>query len=365
VRVWRCEAKPFGTVWEPGDYLVDWGPVKVKRYHFIYRITLLEPDVSLGGRSNCAYGHVPVVTNSGVTLRLTTANGLLKLLAGDMDQWVAYVSDWWNQCYADNPRYTESHLQRIGAGEVVVFVPLRLRLLLGDSPDLHYESTATPAQYEAPRTATEPSHALRDVSFISQYQGLCTSLCDCGAASAAMVLQSYGKRPAGLSDSAWVDMVRQWSGHSYPTEEDCKRAVASHEANLGFKDVQRAVERAQLRCEVIPSSLSPAEALHKVRRAVEAGRVAILLVHGESLGRGSNYGNHWIVVHGYSGDGRGGWVYNVKDPDYPRNGPPPVADGCPRPPWVCGGEREWAESLLMKACRDAGDANGYGFLVGA
>ena len=175
------------------------------------------------------------------------------------------------------------------------------------------------------------------VPYISQYQGQSTQNSDCGPASGAMVLQAYGKRPGGLSDRDWVVQVRVHSG--------------SASGYLTFPQLEAAVRWYGLGTTEIPSTLSPAPdtQMQRMKEALAANQLVIALVHGATLGRGSGYGDHFVVVRGFSDDSQ--QVY-VNDPD----------NRCLSGWLECGGQTSWSYARFRLACNQA-QAGPYGIIM--
>lgn len=180
--------------------------------------------------------------------------------------------------------------------------------------------------------------SLVSIPYISQYQGQSTQNHDCGPASGAMVLQAYEKRPGGLTDQQWIVQVRSHSGNS--------------SGNLNFPQLEAAISWYGVSSTEIPPTLSPAPdaQMQEMRNALAASKPVIALVHGATLGRGTNYGDHFVVVRGFSDDNQ--YVY-VNDPDFR------CLSG-----WLeCGGEVAWSYSHFRQACYDA-QYGPYGIIVG-
>lgn len=175
------------------------------------------------------------------------------------------------------------------------------------------------------RLAT-PAAAVSDApTYLHQYLGNSSDDFDCGPASAAMVLQAFGLRPGGLSNAGWVASVRRTMGVP---------------PNIGtiFDDLQRAFTAYGLQTSFVPSSLpgEPQAEVGMMRDALNAGDLVIPLVHGAALGRGQDYGDHWVVLVGFTGDGSA----HLLDPD----------DQAPRwSGWVRGGDITIPASLLAQA----------------
>ncbi|GEM_PF-2276034 len=173
--------------------------------------------------------------------------------------------------------------------------------------------------------------------YIHQYQGNVSDDVDCGPTSVAMVLTGYGLRPGGLSDAAFVASVRRATGE--PT-------------NIGtvYDDLKRVFDQYGLRYDYVPSSMpgEPVAEAQAMRDAVAAGNLVIAEVHGVILGRSPDYGDHWLVVVGFSDDG-----VHVLDPDDQR----PRWDG-----WIRGGDITLPLGLFEQAMLRA-QPGPYGLIV--
>jgi len=180
-------------------------------------------------------------------------------------------------------------------------------------------------------------YSLVAAPFISQYQGQTTQNSDCGPASGAMVLQAYGKRPGGLTNKEWVVQVRSHSGNS--------------SGYLTFPQLEAALRWYGVSASEISPSLLPAPdaQMQKMKNALAANQLVIALVHGATLGRGTSYGDHFIVVRGFSDDGQR--VY-VNDPD----------NRCLSGWLECGGQTSWSYARFRLACYQA-QTGPYGIIV--
>jgi len=180
--------------------------------------------------------------------------------------------------------------------------------------------------------------SLVSIPFISQYQGQSTQNHDCGPASGAMILQAYGKRPGGLTDQQWIVDVRSHSGNS--------------SGDLTFSQLETAIAWYGTGSVEIPPTLSPAPdaQMQEMKNALSGNKPVIALVHGATLGRGSAYGDHFVVVRGFSDDNQ--YVY-VNDPDSR------CLSG-----WIeCGGQTTWSYQNFRQACFEA-QYGPYGIIVG-
>lgn len=153
-----------------------------------------------------------------------------------------------------------------------------------------------------------------------------------------MALEAYGKRPGGISNSDWIIQVRSHSGNL--------------SSNLTFPQLEAAIGWYGISRTEIPPTLSPAPdaQMQVMRNALAAKKPVIALVHGATLGRGAAYGDHFVVVRGFSGDGQ--YVY-INDPD----------NRCLSGWLECGGAKTWSYSRFRQACFDA-QYGPYGITVG-
>jgi hypothetical protein len=136
------------------------------------------------------------------------------------------------------------------------------------------------------------------VDYISQYSRAASQNCDCGPASVAMIVQAYGKRPAGLSPIDFIGDIRakmNKSGSACP-------AVSAYTSN---DDRIKA-----LAAYGIKSTAINGNPLQSIKDALAQGKPVIARVNAKTLGRG-NY-THAIVVIGFSSDGQ---TVLVNDPD--------------------------------------------------
>ena len=202
-------------------------------------------------------------------------------------------------------RHTLQRLQAICLGIVVV---LALTLV-----------TSVPRTTYARDLAVDLS-----MHYIHQYLGNSSDDFDCGPASLAMVLEAYHVQPAGTSDARFVAAVRRSTG-------------AALSQGTYYADLARAVGTFGLSYSFVPSGLpgEPAAEAGMMSDAINAGNLVIAMVHGATLGRGTPYGDHWLVVAGFNGD-----TVHVLDPD----------DQTPRTSdWLRGGDITIPLSLLESA----------------
>jgi hypothetical protein len=179
-----------------------------------------------------------------------------------------------------------------------------------------------------------------NVPFLSQYQGQSSQNVDCGPTSVAMIVQFRGLRPAGLSNATFVTQVRSRTG------------VGNNTSDTGFWHLESSLGSYGLSWSEISQYLSPAPdtQIQTMRAAISAGRPVIALVHGADLGRGAAYGDHWVVVTGFSADGQS--VY-LNDPD---------TQGARWSGWIVGGQITLPMSTFRSALQHAQNAP-YGILV--
>jgi hypothetical protein len=173
--------------------------------------------------------------------------------------------------------------------------------------------------------------------YMDQYLGNASDNVDCGPASVAMVVDAFGKRPAGTSDAGLVAAIRRSTG------------VPSSIGTI-YDDLQRALRAYGLSYSLVPSSMAgePDAELQVMRDAINAGNLVIPLVHGATLGRSERYGDHWIVLTGFDGGNA-----HILDPD---NQPARFGG------WVRGGDITMSTSLLGQAMMQA-QPGPYGLIV--
>jgi hypothetical protein len=163
------------------------------------------------------------------------------------------------------------------------------------------------------------------IPYFHQYLGNISDDFDCGPTCVGMVLQGFGLRPSGLSNAAWVASIRRTMGVP-PT------------IGTLYPDLQRAFSAYGLQTSFVPSALpgEPDTEIAMMRDAIAAGNAVVAMVHGATLGRGADYGDHWVVPVGFTNDGQ----VQLHDPD----------DQAPRwAGWVRGGDITMATSLFAQA----------------
>jgi hypothetical protein len=190
-------------------------------------------------------------------------------------------------------------------------------------------------------TTTPPSSVPQPLSvpYYHQYLGQATQNVDCGPADVAMVLQYRGRRPSGLSDMQWVVQVRTRTGAS---DTGCDGGPCG----TTFPQLEAALTYYGATWSEVAASLTPAPSAQvaAIKAATAAGKPVIALVHGADLGRGTPlYGDHWIVVTGFTPDGNTAYV---NDPD-----DQPARSGYPN--WIVGGKITLATSTLSTAMYNA------------
>jgi hypothetical protein len=177
--------------------------------------------------------------------------------------------------------------------------------------------------------------------FLSQYQGQSTENYDCGPAAVAMVVQYFGKRPSGIPDTLFLTQIRAASGNF-------------EESNTDFYDLENALAAFGLDDAVIPNSLSPQPdtQIQTMKAAIAHKYPVIALLCGADLGRVTEdgYGDHWVVLTGFSKDGK--YVY-INDPD---------TQSAKSKDWIKGGNIRLSISTFKNAVYNA--ARGpYGIVV--
>jgi hypothetical protein len=135
-----------------------------------------------------------------------------------------------------------------------------------------------------------------DVPFYTQYAGQRTQNMDCGPTSVAMVLSFYRKGPGG--SGAGISQIRIQTGNS--------------SGDTSFGDLERALRSYGSSYSEVPNNISLDAQMSQMRNAVLGGHPVIALIHGATLGRRAAYGDHWLVLRGFSSDGN--TVY-LQDPD--------------------------------------------------
>lgn len=179
--------------------------------------------------------------------------------------------------------------------------------------------------------------SILNVPYTDQYEGQTSENHDCGPACVAMVVDYRNKRPSGINN--YKDFMIQI------------RNVMNVGANIntGFGNLKTALSHYGISSAYITNAATPQPTaqVNQMKTAIAAGRPVIALVHGATLGRGSKYGDHWIVVRGFSADGQS--VY-VNDPDN---------QGARWDGWIQGGQitltiQKFKDALYNAAAGDYG-----------
>jgi hypothetical protein len=187
--------------------------------------------------------------------------------------------------------------------------------------------------------STQPTDMILSVPYFDQYQRQSTENFDCGPTSVAMILEYFYAVPSGMSNGDLITKVRNATGNTGG-------------ADTGFADLENAISAYGLPYSEISNSLAPQPAaqMQAMQQATDNGQPVIALIHGADLGRGQQYGDHWVVVTGFSSDGQ--TVY-LNDPD----------DQAPRwSGWIQGGQIKLPLSIFQQAAYDA-PYGPYGIIV--
>ena len=195
--------------------------------------------------------------------------------------------------------------------------------------------TATPPTPTPPPSGTSPMN----IPYIHQYQGFSSSNCDCGPVAVAMLVRYFG-RDAGLSNSSLISQIRSRMNSSTGA---C--------INTNFTQLEQALQSYGLSTSRI-NNLTPAPAaqVQAMRDATASGKPVIALINGPTIGRHSNYGDHWVVVRGFSADGQ--TVY-LNDPDN---------QSAKLPGWIVGGQISMSVTTFSNALFNA-QAGPYGIII--
>ena len=180
------------------------------------------------------------------------------------------------------------------------------------------------------------------VTVVSQYQGLPTDPVNCGPAAVAAVLR-YARPEFGTMDTAaLVQAVRTATGAP---------EGATYLPELAHALAVYGIPSAPLYAGDAPSGATTP--LAAVRVALQQGRPVLALVRGATLGRGTAYGNHYVVMIGL--DPQTGQV-TVVDPDTqaPRSAQ-----------WEPGGRQQWSRALAQAALAGTGQGAVSALVVGA
>jgi hypothetical protein len=178
------------------------------------------------------------------------------------------------------------------------------------------------------------------VPLISQYQGIATDNFNCGPASVAAILRARAAAVGGMDDATLVATIRASTGEPAGDTDlpGLRRALAA----FGVPSVS-----------LLPSdgAGTAADPLAVVQVALRHGSPVLALVDGATLGRGTGYGDHFIVIRGM--DVATGLV-DVVDPDTQQ----------PRSmSWLPGGIQTLPASLVRQALRTAAGPQGIAALA--
>jgi ABC-type bacteriocin/lantibiotic exporter with double-glycine peptidase domain len=187
-----------------------------------------------------------------------------------------------------------------------------------------------------PSAHAAPADTILSIPYSSQYQGQATQNFDCGPASIAMILEYFYGIPIS-GDS--ITQVRNTTGNTGA-------------ADTNFSDLESILSAYGLPYSEISSNLSPPPTaqIQAMEQAINAGNPVIALIHGADLGRGQQYGDHWVVVTGFSSDGQ--TVY-LNDPDNQAQR---------LPGWIQGGQITLSLSVFQQAAYDA-SYGPYGIII--
>jgi hypothetical protein len=176
-----------------------------------------------------------------------------------------------------------------------------------------------------------------DVPLLSQYLGQSTENADCGPTSLAMILQYFGIA-TDISSQALVSEIR--SRTSRPSGGD----------TFFEQDLIPAAETYGL--SVRPLQGTPETDLKSIGDAVRIGTPVIALIHGADLGRvgvgGSNYGDHFVVVTGFSADNSQVFFNDADIRGIPMPGVPSTPP-LPPAPWQNGGSISMTASAFRQS----------------
>jgi hypothetical protein len=178
------------------------------------------------------------------------------------------------------------------------------------------------------------------VPLISQYQGIATDNFNCGPASVAAVLRARVAAVGSMDNSTLVAKVRAYTGEPAGDTDlpGLRRALAA----FGVPSVSL------LLSDGGGNATDPLAAVHV---ALQHGAPVLALVDGATFGRGTGYGDHFIVIRGM--DVARGMV-DVVDPDTQQ----------PRSMnWLPGGLQALPARLVRQALRAAAGPQGIAALA--
>lgn len=218
--------------------------------------------------------------------------------------------------------------------QLLIGVVVMLALLIGAFTSHVTKTHAAPAD--------QPSLA---IPYLSQYEGQSTQNFDCGPTSVAMLIAYYNGAPNESSGSFITD-VRNAINAARPQNDPTFGDTTP-------SDLEAALSTYGLIYAEIPNTLSPQPTaeIQAMEQATASGRPVIAIIHGADFGRGQNYGDHFVVVTGFSSDGQ---TVFLNDPD---NQSPKL------PGWIQGGQISVPVSTFSQAAYDA-TPGPYGIIVG-
>lgn len=205
-----------------------------------------------------------------------------------------------------------------------------LTLLMGLLPP----QTTTYAASESNELSASALSTTLAIPYISEFSGAPTQNYDCGPATAGMIVQAFGKRPANISDATFIGEIR-------------KKMNKTGAVGTGSNDRKVALAAYGIGSTVIKSS-NP-DPVQTIRDALAQGKPVIARVNGTKLGR--RYAGHVVVVTGFSADGQ--TIY-VNDPDS-------TIKGTSTP----GGVAAWPVDIFRTAMLNVTElaSEGYGLLI--
>jgi hypothetical protein len=169
-----------------------------------------------------------------------------------------------------------------------------------------------------------------NVPYYSQYAGQPLQNADCGPASVAMVLSYYQKGPGG--DGNAMQQIRN--------KMSAPGAPAPTGDTFGA-NIENALSAFNTSYAEVPRGAAGSVPIQAMEQRITQKQPLIVLIHGADIGRGVKYGDHWVVVTGFSSDGQ--TVY-LNDPDnqHPRSAG-----------WIQGGQISLSTSLFQTAITNA------------
>jgi len=205
-----------------------------------------------------------------------------------------------------------------------------LTLLMGLLPP----QTITYAASESNELSASALSTTLAIPYISEFSGAPTQNYDCGPATAGMIVQAFGKRPANISDATFIGEIR-------------KKMNKTGAVGTGSNDRKVALAAYGIGSTVIKSS-NP-DPVQTIRDALAQGKPVIARVNGTKLGR--RYAGHVVVVTGFSADGQ---IIYVNDPDSSIRGTS-----------TPGGVAAWPVDIFRTAMLNVTElaSEGYGLLI--